>query len=260
MAIQVNGVDITETAVAAELQYHPAPSLDAARDAASRALVIRELLLQEAARLGVVAEPGDDPEEGGEEALVRTLLARAVTVPDADEATCRRFYEANRRRFCSPDMYEGAHILFPAAREDAPAREAARSKAQEALRDILANPASFAARARELSACPSAANGGALGQLTRGDTVPEFETFLFNLDEGQICPVPVETRYGVHLMRLDRKIAGRPLPFDAVRERIAAYLQEHAWRRGVSQYLQILAGRAEIAGIAIAGAETPLVQ
>jgi peptidyl-prolyl cis-trans isomerase C len=260
MTILVNDIEIPEAAVAAELQYHPAPSLDAARDAAARALVIRELLLQEAARLGIVPDSGDDPEEGVEEALVRTLLARAVTTPEADEATCRRFYEANSRRFRSPDMYEGAHILFPAAPEDEPAREAAAARAQQALRDILADPTSFAARARELSACPSGANGGSLGQLTRGDTVPEFETFLFNLEEGQICPVPVATRYGIHIVRLDRKIAGRALPFETVQAEIAAYLQDHAWRRGVSQYLKILAGRASIAGIAIAGSETPLVQ
>ena len=47
--------------------------------------------------------------------------------------------------------------------------------------------------AQQLSACSSAAQGGNLGQISRGQTVPEFETFLFNLEPGQICPVPVGT-------------------------------------------------------------------
>jgi peptidyl-prolyl cis-trans isomerase C len=111
-----------------------------------------------------------------------------------------------------------------------------------------------------MSACPSAAQGGNLGQITPGQTVPEFETFLYNLEEGQICPVPVKTRFGYHVLRLDRRIEGRQLPFEAVRDKIAEYLREHVWRRAISQYLQLLVGEAEIRGIELNGASSPLVQ
>ncbi|MDE2005935.1 MAG: hypothetical protein KGI51_05155 [Rhodospirillales bacterium] len=57
--VSVNGVPIPEAAIAAEMQLHPAPSLDAAWTAAARALVIRELLLAEAARVGVEATRED---------------------------------------------------------------------------------------------------------------------------------------------------------------------------------------------------------
>ena len=118
----------------------------------------------------------------------------------------------------------------------------------------------FAELAQQLSACPSAAQGGNLGQITRGQTVPEFETFLFNLEEGQICPVPVKTRFGYHVLRLDRRIEGRQLPFEAVRDKIADYLHQRVWRQAVSQYLQLLVGQAEIRGIELKGASSPLVQ
>ena len=134
------------------------------------------------------------------------------------------------------------------------------SRPRAVLAEVLATPQRFADRARELSACPSATHGGNLGQVSRGQTVPEFETFLFNLEPGQICPVPVKTRFGYHVLRLDRRIEGRQLPFEAVSEQIAAYLREHVWRRAVSQYLQLLVGQAEIRGIALNGASTPLVQ
>jgi transposase-like protein len=65
---------------------------------------------------------------------------------------------------------------------------------------------------------------------------------------------------GTCSVRLDRRIEGRQLPFDAVRERIADHLREHVWRRAVSQYLQLLIGQAEIRGIDLKGANTPLVQ
>ena len=130
----------------------------------------------------------------------------------------------------------------------------AKQQAAAALAQVLAAPQRFADLARELSACPSAAQGGNLGQITRGQTVPEFETFLFNLEPGQICPVPVKTRFGYHVLRLDRRIEGRQLPFEVVRDKIADYLREHVWRRAVSQYLQLLVGQAEIRGIELNGA------
>ena len=54
--ILVNGAEIPPAAVAAEMQYHPAPSRQQAWTAAATALVIRQLLLQEAARLGIAAD------------------------------------------------------------------------------------------------------------------------------------------------------------------------------------------------------------
>jgi peptidyl-prolyl cis-trans isomerase C len=261
----VNGVEISDHAINSELQYHPAGSVEEAREAATRALVVRELLLQAADQLGITRP--DPPKRGqaderetDDEALIRTLLAREVTTPEPDEATCRRFYDSNLHRFRSADLFEAAHILFPADPEDAEACANAKGRAAAALAQVGEQPQRFAELAQQLSACPSAAQGGNLGQITRGQTVPEFETFLFNLEEGQICPVPVKTRFGDHVLRLDRRVEGRQLPFDVVRDRIADYLREHVWRRAVSQYLQLLVGQAEIRGIELNGATTPLVQ
>ncbi len=63
------------------------------------------------------------------------------------------------------------------------------------------------------------------------------------------------TRYGLHIIRLDRKIEGRELPFELVAERIAEYLRESVTRRATAQYIARLVSRAEIRGIAMDGAE-----
>jgi peptidyl-prolyl cis-trans isomerase C len=260
----VNGVEIGDHAINSEVQYHPAGSVEEAREAAARALVVRELLLQAAGQRGIVRpdppERPTDEHETRDEALIRTLVAREVKTPEPDEATCRRFYDSNLKRFRSPDLFEAAHILFPADPEDAEACASAKERASAALARALEQPQRFAELAQQLSACPSAAQGGNLGQITRGQTVPEFETFLFNLEPGQICPVPVKTRFGYHVLRLDRRIEGRQLPFEIVQDKIADYLRDHVWRRAISQYLQLLVGQAEIRGIELKGASTPLVQ
>ena len=261
--VLVNGVEIPPSAIVAETQNHPAPDPVAARAQAVRALVIRELLLQEARRLAIAAEPQLDAEgrrETDDEALIRALLDREVTTPEADEASCRRYYDNNRARFTSDDIYEAAHILLSAAPADKDAYAAAVREAEAIIAVLADRPALFADFARERSACPSASEGGNLGQLTRGQTVAEFETFLFALEEGQLCSVPVKTRYGVHVLRLDRKIAGRTLPFETIKDDIAAYLADASWRRAASQYVRILAGRAEIAGAEIEAVQGTLVQ
>ena len=263
MQATVNGVTIDAQEIAAEAQNHPASNPDDALQAAAHALVVRELLVQRARSLEIVPAPETDEDgrrETEEDALVRQLLAAEIEVPDADEDTCRRYYGNNRARFASPVLYEAAHILFAAPPDNPEAYAAAEANAEQILAVVRDRPQTFGDLARKHSDCPSSKNGGNLGQVSRGDTVAEVETFLDNLEDGQICPVPVKSRYGVHILRLDRRIDGRDLPFEMVRDRIAAYLQAASWRRAVAQYVKILAGQADISGADLGGAATPLVR
>ncbi|MBZ9881092.1 peptidylprolyl isomerase [Mesorhizobium sp. CA10] len=260
--VTVNGVAISRKAIAAEVQNFPARNPGEGWRAATRALVIRELLLQEARRLDIVGEQRTDQDgrrETVEDALVRGLIEREVHVPEADEEMLRRFYENNLRRFVTPPLLEADHILIAARRDDKEAFAAAREKALSLRSGLAAAPERFAALARDCSDCPSATVGGSLGQIGPGDTTPEFEAALGDLAPGEISS-PVETRYGVHLIRLTRRIDGRQLPFEHVRERIASYLAEHVSRQATAQYVALLVGRADIVGIAIDGASSPLVQ
>jgi len=174
--------------------------------------------------------------------------ARFRAAPSADAATCRRYYEQNRQRFRSPDIYEPAHILFAASKAHAPGYAQARSAAQAVLAVLREHPERFAELAQAHSACASASQGGNLGQITAGQTTPEFEQALFALEPGTIGAEPVATRYGFHIVRVDRRHAGRELPFELVADRIAAYLEECVQRRALAQYVARLAA-AGIEGI-----------
>ena len=99
-----------------------------------------------------------------------------------------------------------------------------------------------------------------MGQIGPGQTIEPFEAALFALNEGELCEQPVRTRFGIHVIRAGRRIEAEQLPFELVRDKIAAYLEEASWRRAVSQYLAILASRAEIEGVTLALADGPLVQ
>jgi len=261
--VTVDGVTIDETAIAREAQHHPARSPDEAREAAARALVVRHLLLAEAARLGVVPEPEIDVDgrrETEEEASISTLLRQEVEVPVADRRAAERYYAANQRRFQSPPLYEARHILFAAAESEASAYAAAEARARETLAALLAEPGAFTKLAEALSACPSAANGGNLGQVAAETVTPRFAAALAEAAPGRIHPEPIATPYGWHVLWLERRIDGRALPFEAVEEKIKTFLDARVWQHAVKQYVGILVGRAEIGGISLDGATSPLVQ
>ncbi|NWG23041.1 MAG: peptidylprolyl isomerase, partial [Pseudorhodoplanes sp.] len=141
--ISVNGVPIARDLIAREIQNHPSDSPVDAWKAAARALVVRELLLQEARRVGIEAVPLDDGEgrrETEDEAAIRALIAREVTTPAADREACLRYYEQNRRRFRSADLYEAAHILIAGPQSDKRAHAQARETATALLARLRARP------------------------------------------------------------------------------------------------------------------------
>jgi peptidyl-prolyl cis-trans isomerase C len=257
-AVSVNGVSIARDAIVREMQHHAAPKPIAAWQQAARALVIRELLMQRARQLGVTPEPISDADgrrETDEEAMMRDVIDREVIVPEPDDETCRRYYDRNGARFRSSDIYEAAHILFAAPPADAQAYARAREDAAAVLAQLQARPELFAELATLHSRCPSAGQGGNLGQITAGQTTPEFEEALIALEAGQLCEAPVATRYGFHIIRLDRKHDGRVLPYEVVAGRIADYLRESVRRWADAQYVARLVSAAKIEGIELAGAD-----
>lgn len=255
--ITVNGIKITPDQINAEVQYHPAENLVDAKYKAMQALVIRELLIQQAVKRGLCS--GDRGGESPDDVIDR-LLEQEITVPEPDRETCERYYKNNQRRFHTAPLFEASHILYLAPPEDKAACERAKSAAEKALSSIRANPGIFEAIAQSESACPSGKTGGNLGQISKGQTLPAFEAALFAMQEGGLSPEPVLTDVGYHIIRLHRRIDGQLLPFEAVADWIADHLKKESWQRAFSQYIQILAGEAKISGFRLAGADTPLVQ
>ena len=249
---------IARDAIQREMQHHAASKPFTAWQNAARALAVRELLLQEARHIAIVAEPLSDDEgrrETDEEAIIRGLIEHEVRVPEPDDETCRRYYAHNGARFRSADIYEASHILFAALPSDREAFAQARADAEACWRRSPISPSRSQRWRRLTQAVRRPHQGGNLGQIIEGQTTPEFEAALIALAPGQFCEAPVETRYGFHIIRLDRKIEGRTLPYEVVAGRIADYLRDSVRRRADAQYIARLVSAAHIEGIDIAGAD-----
>lgn len=252
--VRVNGVEIPPEAIAREIQHHPAPDAETAWVDAARALAVRELLIQEARRLGVEAEPETDEAgriEADDDALVRALLEAEVCPEMPGEDECRRYYEAQQGRFRTPDLFEAAHILIEPEGEDEEAWAAAEAQARHIAATIGDDPKAFAEAARAFSKCPSAQQDGSLGQIRRGELAAPVQAGIEALAQASTGREPVRSRFGWHVLRLQRRIAGRTLPFEIVRERIADMLEARSWSLAAARYVADLAARSDVEGVRI---------
>jgi peptidyl-prolyl cis-trans isomerase C len=227
-----------------------------------------ELLRQEAVRRGLLPKlPVHQAPllTAADEAAIDRMLLDVIPHAAPGDDECRRYYEARRHQFVEGRRANVRHILFavtPGVDVQALAR-----RAEIALLELGGNdvdPVRFGALARELSNCPSGADGGALGWLAPRDCADELAQALFGHDSPQtglgLQPRLVHSRYGFHIVDVLGREAGRQAGFEEVRERIATQLAQQSRARALHQYIRLLAGCAQVEGIELERAETPLVQ
>ncbi|WP_397541955.1 peptidylprolyl isomerase [Roseovarius salis] len=251
--VVVNGETVPHALIAGEAQNHAAPKgkPGVAWRKAANAVAIRTLLLQEARRRGLSPAPaqvGPGRFETEEEALVRGLLDAAVPVTPPTEQEVHAEWVRDPARFRAPPLWEVSHILVACAPGDKEVQAAGRDRADMLAARVRANPREFARLASEHSDCGSKSAGGALGQIGPGDTVPEFESALRDLDEGDITPEPVLSRHGWHIIRLDARAEGAVLPFETVRGKIREAMEKAEWARSARSFVEGLIAASDISG------------
>jgi peptidyl-prolyl cis-trans isomerase C len=144
-------------------------------------------------------------------ALRDSYFERSVK-SSVDDREARKLYDQQVSGIKPEEELRARHILVDS--ED---------KAREVYEKI-AHGEDFTKMAKEHSKDPgSKEDGGDLGYFAQGQMVPEFETAAFKLKKGDIS-MPVQTKFGWHLIKIeDRRARGAP-PFEQVKERILASL------------------------------------
>jgi peptidyl-prolyl cis-trans isomerase C len=225
-----------------------------------------ELMRQAAMRDGLLAANDPAPVGGAiSQAAADAIdawLETALQVPEPSEEACRRHHAATASRWRTGERARLRHILFAVTPGvDVPAL---RHRAEACLLDVRCHDGraseNFAKAARELSNCPSGAQGGELGWVTPADAAPEMAREIFGRAEIGVLPRLVHSRFGFHVVEVLEREAGIDRPFDEVRGAVVLSLQQQAWVTALRQLLQVLAGEAVIDGVELDVAATPLVQ
>ncbi|HEY1128747.1 MAG TPA: peptidylprolyl isomerase [Roseateles sp.] len=222
-----------------------------------------ELLRQRAIEVGLLAADDPAPREGAISAAasqaIEALIAQELAGPEPDEAACRRHYDANARHYAQGERVQVRHILFAVT----PGVDVGllRQRAEGHLIALRASDvAAFNEAAKELSNCPSGADGGQLGWLTADDCAPEFAKELFGRSEIGVLPRLLHSRFGLHIAAIDAREPGRLPDFEQVRDAVAQRMRQLHQISALRQYLQTLAADARLQGVELQQASSPLVQ
>lgn len=159
--------------------------------------------------------------------VMQMVGARSADVNDLDTML---FYEMHHERFEQPERRVARHILITINPDFAENTEVeARKKIQQISEKLGDRTNRFAKFARMFSECPTAMEGGKLGEVTRGQLYPELDSMLFAMNENEISSV-VETELGFHIVYCEQIKPARRLPYNKVKSRIRDILTERGRR------------------------------
>lgn len=225
-----------------------------------------ELLRQAAQSAGLLAASDTASADGvisvAASNAIEALLEKNLAVPEPSEDECRRHHAVHESSYRTGERVRVQHILFAVT----PGVDvvALRKRAEIALLDVRCHDGKsagvFSRAARELSNCPSGAQGGDLGWLSAEDCALEFARELFGHVEVGVLPRLVHSRFGLHVVEVLAREPGMTQPFTAVSGAVANALRQQTFVTALRQYLSLLAAEAAVDGVDLEAADTPLVQ
>ncbi len=175
------------------------------------------------------------------------------TTPVTD-AEIQQYYTQHQKEYQVADQVRVRHILISVPRgADAKTDAAAKAKAEDLLKQLRGG-ANFAELAKKNSDDPgSKVQGGELGFIQHGVTVPEFDKAAFAMNPGQISDV-VKTQFGYHIIQTEEKQTAHTKPLEEVKTQIATTLEQQKKAQAEQAFAQNLANEAKKDGLQKAAA------
>jgi peptidyl-prolyl cis-trans isomerase D len=141
------------------------------------------------------------------------------------EEDLRTYYDNNPDEFYTPKTVEARHILIKVdPQADEKKVEQARQKALKILK-LAREGRDFAELAKQYSEGPTAANGGDLGTFRKDAMVKPFADQAFAMKAGDISE-PVQTRFGWHIIKVEKVNEATTASFEAARDDIRRKLTD----------------------------------
>jgi len=175
------------------------------------------------------------------EAILEKVGTRAESVSDTDVDL---YYQYHSEQFRRPETRLARHILIT-INETIPenTREAARKRIDEIAARLAKEPQRLEEQALKHSECPTALDGGKLGDLPRGKLFPELDEALFELKAGEVSGV-LESELGFHVLRCDAITEAGVLGFTQAKPHIRRLLEQKRKRACQQAWVkQLLEGK-----------------
>ena len=221
---RVEGQDITEEAVMQLLQSMGPQGMMMYGTEQGRQMILEELISVRLFALDAVKAKLDETpefkktlEDVRTHILAQLAMREAIKDVTVSDEEAKRFYDEHPDQFKQPERIHARHILLNDDAESA-------DKMAKVQADLKAG-VSFDEVAKAVSVCPSAPQGGDLGEFQKGQMVPEFEAAAFALKNPGDISEPVKTQFGWHIIKLEGRVPESVSPFDEVKAQITQELQ-----------------------------------
>ena len=178
--------------------------------------------------------------------------------PQISDADVQAYYNQHQAQYQVKEQVKVRHILIAVPQgADAKTDQAAKAKADDLLKQIKSG-GNFADLAGKNSDDPgSKVQGGELGWLDRGRTVPEFDKTAFALAPGQTSDV-IKTQFGYHILQVEDKKTAHLRPLSEVKSEIVPVLEQQRVGAAEQTYASQLAADAKKNGLEKAAASRGL--
>ena len=208
-AVVITEADVNDT-IAALGQRGAGYNTPEGRRAVLDQLVAKNLFLAEAKKNFYEGDPKfkADLAKIKDEMLANFAIEKALSTVKVAEDEIKKFYDEHKSEFLAGESVEASHILV----DD-------EEKAKVLLANIRNGKVPFEDAAKANSSCPSKEKGGALGNFTRGQMVPEFEQAAFAMNVGEISE-PVKTQFGYHIIKVTNKTEAKEIPYEEIKDRL----------------------------------------
>lgn len=212
----VNNVNITSSQLEATIEAYKAKAnkidvTEEEKKALIQSLIQRQLFLdqKDVKALRKDEEIAKNVKEYENSLLIRRYLQDQIgSRLQVQEGEMKKYYQENLAQFAMPSRVEARHILLK-THEDA-----------EKVLAKLKKGADFGKMAKEFSIdLPMSLEGGSMGVIEKGKTLPELEKVLFTLKKGEVSDI-VKTRFGHHIITIDSTTMDQTRPYDQVKEQI----------------------------------------
>jgi peptidyl-prolyl cis-trans isomerase C len=199
-------------------------------------IISEKLLIQEAKNRGLEQDKDvlEQIKNTTEQILVQSLIEKEIIGKvKVDDQEALTYYEENKDNFITKEQVYLYNILV---------------ETEEVAKDILEKlkaGGDFIEIAKEKSTGPSAAQGGDLGYVSKGDLIPEIENVVFALEIGNISDI-IKSEYGFHILKVTDKKPEVLKTFEEVKEEILPTLLSTKQKEAFDNLLEELKSQVTI--------------
>lgn len=170
--------------------------------------------------------------------LTNKLFARELRGrEDLSDKELRERYDREKEHYRLPERAHLREIIV--LRPDNAAQMAAAQQHAEDLAKQARNGADFALLAKTASEVATKNKGGDLGEVARGELLPELDKAVFNATSGQVLG-PIEAKTAWHILKVEQRLPSEVPAFETLKERLRKDVSDEAWQRDYKAYVERL--------------------